>query len=884
MADNIINTDIYDITNTVNELQRRYIPEENTSTLSVGLYGYLAEFHSLSLQNSIVVASELGNELFPWRAKFDRNIISHSIIQGITDLNATPAVLEVLICIKLEDVENYSINNTFTLDKESAYDIDGIEFHLPYDLIIKKNFISNEEVVYSGIYDMSRPNPLCKIINPYITTPFIQEDNFVKLLCIPCTLLQVSHTTHYNKLMSSSIIENKTYEFDFEDQLAHFEVKVTENGKETYLTPIFEGSAFEDNLEDFCYYTYLDADTIRVRFDSISYLPGINAEIETLVKTTIGTEGNFEYVNRYITDVIKSTRFSYNTLSVLIRLRSDSLGGLDKKSIDELKKLLPKEALSRGSICKTKDLQNYFNMINTANNNMVVSGRVDNQFERSYYTYLVMKDELDNIIPTNTIDITLKRSEFLNNDHGIYTLKPGTCIIYGNGRSRVVDPESDEIQELIANEGDKSTFLYTIPYNINISTSPLYASYYLTVFNHDAYLEFTRINEDSPLQFISTFVNWSRNFNEDVNTYKLIVTFTQNINSNKGVIQIDDSGKVTSNALKVAMVIYNTDTNSDNLPYRYVYGKLIDFDLISYSYTYEFELYTTNEFDTNRRLRIENTLVPYNSNTGTGGSNTETYGYFDENVKVEIYTLYKTGEDDTSGYIIGSIDPSLSEEGYIATNMYTVNGGLYFYKNYTDTITSTVNQSTIKENEESEYGFKIYSVPVIRYTYMLDTERADYVFNQIDYNKSYVDSAMEYLENNFIIDFKLFNTYGPSHIYSIDKYGNEIIDRTNLSMRFTMALTSTADANVKEYIIKDIKNIIEDIDNIGSIHMPNIITTITNTYRNSLQYFQFLGFNDYNCSIQHLYHNDPDEIMVVPELLVVHTLMSGDPDIIIELE
>lgn len=886
MADNLINTDIYDITSTVNELQQRYIPEESASTLSMGIYGYLAEFHAQALQNSIIVASELGNELFPWRAKFERNIISHSIIQGITDINAVPSVLEILLCIKLEDVEKYSINNVFTLDKESSYDIDGIEFHLPYDLNIKKNYISNEEVVYSGVYDMSRNNPLCNIVNPYITTPFIQEDNLVKLLCIPCTLLQVSHEIHYNKLMTSSIIENKTYEFDFENQLADFEVKVTENDKVTYLTPIFEGSALEDDLEHFCYYSYLDSNTIRVRFDSISYLPGINAEIETLVKTTIGKDGEFEYVNKYITDVIKSNRFNYNTLSVLIRLRSDSEGGLDRKSIDELKRLLPKETVSRGSISKTTDLQNYFNMINTDTNNIVVSGRVDNQFERSYYTYLVMKDELDNIIPSNTIDITLRRSEFLNNDHGIYTLKPGTCILYNeNGRSTVVDPESDEIQELINNERDKTTFLYTIPYNINISTKPLYASYYLTVFDHDAYLEFTKINENSPLQFISTFINWSRNYNEDVDTYRLTLTLTQNINSNKGVIQIDDAGKITTNNLKIAMVIYNTNTTGDNIPYRYVYGKLIDYDNLTYSYTYEFELYTNNEFDSDRRLKILNTLVPYNSNTGTGGSDTETYGFFDEDVKVELYTLYKSNETIgiSSDYIINSIDPKLSEEGYITTNMYTVNGGLFFYKNYTDTITSTVNQATVKENEESEYGFKIYSVPVFRYTYMMDSERASYVFNQIDYNRSYVESATDYLENNFIIDFKLFNTYGPSHIYSTDKYGKNIIDRTNLSIHFIMSLTSTADANIKEYIIKDIKNIIEDINNIGNIHIPNIITTITTSYRNSLQYFEFLGFNDYGPTVQHLYHNDPDQIFVVPELLVAHTLISGEPDIIIDI-
>ena len=79
---------------------------------------------------------------------------------------------------------------------------------------------------------------------------------------------------------------------------------------------------------------------------------------------------------------------------------------MDAKSTDELRKLIPKEALSRGSITNTTTLINYFNMINQSNNNRIeIQTKVDNQFDRAYFAYLVLKDKYNNVIPTNTINI-----------------------------------------------------------------------------------------------------------------------------------------------------------------------------------------------------------------------------------------------------------------------------------------------------------------------------------------------------------------------------------------------------------------------------------------------------------------------------------------------
>ena len=93
---NPMNTDIYDITETVNELQKNMMQDLDEETLAVGMNGYLSSIQSMQIQNSIITASEFGNEIFPCKAKFEKNIIAHAIRDNITDINATPAKMSVM--------------------------------------------------------------------------------------------------------------------------------------------------------------------------------------------------------------------------------------------------------------------------------------------------------------------------------------------------------------------------------------------------------------------------------------------------------------------------------------------------------------------------------------------------------------------------------------------------------------------------------------------------------------------------------------------------------------------------------------------------------------------------------------------------------------------
>ncbi len=864
----IMNTDIYDITETIFDIQKNVMNDVDNEELALGINGYLNSVQSMQIQNSIITASELANEIIPSKAKFEKNVIAHAIIQNITDINAIPAKMNIMIGLVESELDNLFVDDKFIIDRESRLFIDDIEFHTDYDIIISRVLGINNKYIYSARYDNSKKNPLSKITNPYLKTPFIQENNGVTYLFIYCDIMQIQCDKVYSKLVTSTPIENKIFEFEFENQLAYFEVKVTDGNTSKYLEPVFEGIGTKQDLTDYCFYSYTDSNNIRVRFDSISYLPSLNTSIEGIVWTTIGSDGNFTYSRNFNT-TLTSSRFNYKNMPIRILIGSDSVGGVDAKSVDELRKLIPKEALSRGSITNYTMLNNYFNMINTDENKIKLQKKIDNDFERSYYAYLVLKDKYNNVIPTNTFDIKVKKDQFQTNENRKYALLPGTCIHYNKntGYGEILT-DREKIKECMNN--DKTDFLYSLPFMVIMTDDPLYTSYYSTIINYSSYLDFTYINYDAYLQFVAPSITWKRGFvsDNDRNLYKLTIPYTQNILVDQKMLIFDEeTNKLKENNMKVFVVFYN---DGEDNPYRYAEATMNTYEYKTYfNYEYSLSIRTTDQINDKNRIRIEDVYV--------AGTKEKSYGYFTSSVKVKIYILAKFQMGEFGRYDLDEIIPGL--EGYTVCNMFTVNNNVDLYKNYTDIIRSTISHTQIRENESSYEGYIIKSVPMVKYSYMTDEECVQNFISEVDYKKAYLDNALYILENNFTIDFKLFNTYGPSKIYSLDEKGKEIVDRVNLSLTFRTKLVQSSDTYTVDYITKDIKDIIEDLNDISSLHIPNLITTITNNYRNSIEFFEFVGINEYGPGVQHLYKNESIDISTAPEFLTIHTNNDLTPDI-----
>ena len=443
MAKKTVNSDIYNLSQLVENVKKTFLPNETDETLAIGTYGYIGALESSRLQTQVMMTGELCNEVFPSRARLERNIITHAIMTNIEDINAIPSKMSAFLAIKEADISDcFDRNNIFVIDRECPLYIGDYEFHLEYDIKLKRIYIEKKKsYTYTAQYDIpdGRDVPTSTITseNQYLSPPavvLVGNDSYIYLTVI---LSQVEHYVVSKKLVTSNIIDNKTMNFEFENQLSYFEVHVKESDEEYYLLPVFEGSSVPDtNSQYYCWYQYIDSNLIRVRFDRQSYMPGLNANIECLIKTCQGAGGNFTYGQDAFVE-LNSSNYGYKGITALLTPVTDASGGKDRKSKKELQSLIPKVALSRGSLTTITDLNNYFGMLDSEQGRIIIQKKIDNQIERVYYTYFVAKDQDGNVVPSNTIDVRVDLEDMIKStisetDSTRYLLPSGTCFRLGD--------------------------------------------------------------------------------------------------------------------------------------------------------------------------------------------------------------------------------------------------------------------------------------------------------------------------------------------------------------------------------------------------------------------------------------------------------------------
>lgn len=946
MANENLSPDIYGVNEYVNNIKKEFITGVNEDTLMLGIFGYTGQIFSDMFQNSIVMASEFSNESIATKAKFEKNIIAHALGLGITDINAVPAQMDVILTFAEDDIINWAnaktangdeLPWTFIFDKDNQIYFGDYEFHTDYDIVIKKVEVSTQghdkRFAYTAQYkqdDFDTGNPVAKdVTNPYLTPPVKVNSNGVNVILVKTTIRQVEKNTQTTKILSDNDVSSKTITFTFEGQLAAFSLDVTE-GTETYhMVPVYEGLNVDTGGQLYFWYTFLDSDTIRIKFDRNSRIPAVNADVQINLQTTQGSKGNFSYYNEnYPEFTFESDKYDYsNIMCQVVPVDGNARYGTDKKTIEELKQIIPREALSRGSITNITDLNNFFNMTNNENSKLYFYKKRDNCLERLFHSFMIMKNDL-NIVPTNTINLVISPKNFqVEEGSNKLVLKQGQCIILTPGQKEARLLKKGEL--LPEEDGSlyDGSFAYYLPYDYIVSKSPLYGSYFMTTIHTIKHLDFQYINEKCLYQYIATKVNIDRNCLEDHNTYSIKIEVLQNITPQSGdlpdsPIYTDDEGNVVG---KVAayMIIYN----EDNKPLRWAKSEIVGIDGVDGNITFEFKLTTEDYIDNDNRIRIDTGLYDI-------GSDNESYAHLNSNMTTRIFivsqqgTSYGLGEPDLSTLIPG-LDDSWS-----LSNTYNIIGGLDFFYDYSSIISSiiTVNEEEVDENgdiimpdpvipeedsietrvsrieskmewkteldleeeakpvalfsEEDENNatdifYHITGVPVVKYNYFKNEDIAKMFYDELISRKIYIDQCVAYLEDAFEMDFKFFNTYGPSKFFTWNNEADDV-DRVNITLFFKLKLKPNYNSNIVEDIRKDIKNYVEDINNIQSLHIPNLISYITNSYKDSIEYFEFVSINGKDPSYQHIYAMDPPDGIMVPEFININTLPNELPDINIE--
>ena len=397
----------------------------------------------------------------------------------------------------------------------------------------------------------------------------------------------------------------------------------------------------------------------------------------------------------------------------------------------------------------------------------------------------------------------------------------------------------------------------------------------MDIFNVEKDLEFTYINNNSEYQYIASYVNWYRQYFTDRDKYKMDIELIQNIRSDDSgvVIRDPETLEVTGANLRIIAVFYD---NKGIAPFRWLEAEYKSFDEDEYIFNYQFVFETDNVYDDSNRIKITN-MMDMNSNRVQFGYNKETV-----KCKLLIFAEFPNGEYGRNNW--DKYIPGL--EGYTLTNEYDIADNLELFYNYTQIMSSDVKLTQYDPTiEEPELGdttwYTILRMPCIRDLYVKNEKRIFNFIKDVERRRRYIEQSVLELEDSFGVDLKFFNTYGPSTLFYLEDGNN--INRTNLSMTFKMKPYSMSDVYIKDNIIVDIKEYMEDINDIKDFHAPNLTTYIENKYSDQLVYFEFVDINGYGPGNQHIYMPESYHGDVVPEFLNININDEDEPDITINV-
>ena len=227
-SESVLSSDIYEIADFYDQIRRNHIPNVDDTASMVGIFGYMNDMFSQTMQNTLIAISETTNETIPTRAKFSKNVIAHALNYAIKDINAKPATITLMIYLPLKYLENnFSELDTITgkakfiLSSKVPFFVDKYEYHLDYDVIINRIKNNNGDFVYTAMYDLfengttviKQQNPISDISNPYITTIVQATIDNVDYVAFSVRLHQVSYIPIEKNILTSNSIENKVVTF-----------------------------------------------------------------------------------------------------------------------------------------------------------------------------------------------------------------------------------------------------------------------------------------------------------------------------------------------------------------------------------------------------------------------------------------------------------------------------------------------------------------------------------------------------------------------------------------------------------------------------------------------------------------------------------------------
>lgn len=464
----------------------KYYDTNVVGDLNVGLVGYVSELIGTISEDVFNTNTTYLNEMHPNLAILPETIYSQAALFQDTNLTATPAMLNVVLCIKEKNILGVvdsvygNVANTDSvpdvyIDSDTIINIEGKQFMLDYDLDI---------MVYN--YDKAKYNPQLgiNVVPPIYSVKYhkqkhgavytndLNNENTVymksmmidysgeKFLAIFTTVHQVTKFSRDETVITNGLVNTARYVVNYDGMLANFDVycrRSTETGF-TQLKKQLLGSA-PDRSQPFCFYRLLSDNALEISFTVKDgyYKPDFGSEIIIDYYTTTGSEGNFDKYTG--TDIVCQTvteNYDYNRmLTIFCVTQGSSSYGANTPTTNMIKARNVRNFSTVGSYNNDNDIQMYFeNFSNYDNVKTFTVKKRDDVWERVFTVYGRYKKANGDLTKTNTCKLIASASAtysdatvgvrevidvesaydtgtFSRSDvDGMYYISPGTKFVY----------------------------------------------------------------------------------------------------------------------------------------------------------------------------------------------------------------------------------------------------------------------------------------------------------------------------------------------------------------------------------------------------------------------------------------------------------------------
>lgn len=871
----------------------KYFDMNDTSLNRAGLFGYINEILSHSLESLLNENTILFNEQFFKRAKLPQTIYSNASHYGVTDLGARPARMKFALTINEETLLKKTIHNNnanyFIIDSMSEIIVENeFIYSLDYDIKISVSKNNNGKYVYSARYvtdELDNPvSPIKTHSNPYLKLASLTQ-NRSKYIVLYVEASQCNKIIKNKVIYSDDFIDYFSFDVDYDSsmgQLADFSVYYREPTSTEFKQiekRTMDSAATE---KPFCFYQRKDLNKINISFSTIMrfFRPKINSELKIVFYNTEGAHGNYQYLGDNCKIHLKSEKFDYRDTIIMVKSLSDSVNGRDVKTFEEIKNETAILACTANNISTERDLNNYFAVQENFADVLFVKKR-DDILDRRFSSFLMLRDGENNIIPSNTLGMDLSDDDFdlVEESTKRYILKAGREFIY--------KPDSRELKRFYRGKTLLSNpkFSFMNPFTIIVNKQPFFVSYFCNSISKNFTPEFHEVNDEASVNFIINNILMKRNAIEE-DYYDITFNTVPNIDQlDYEFANLDKDEKFVSDnhKMKVKGVLYDADGTlahyfdcemidyNNNDKRAYFSAKIKTDDYIS---VYSFLRTTGNLYDL-KNPEIEQPLIP---------ATDLRFGFIcyiqDEIANCDQRSRYHQKIPGTNDYTV--------------VNVYNIDEGVQFINNFDKMMYSDIK---FRMDDNGNFNYIIDEVPVIKHEYLSIKKYSDQFFNVFMTNFTVLGSYLNRLTNAFNLSVKLFNTYGKAYYYYINKKTTNLLDQINLKLYLSIKLNPNKimDSILKEEIRMFILRYIETVATTENMNFyySNLITNLEQHFDPDIRWTEIHRMNGYDASVQSVEKNFPildsfnnnNLLDFVPEYLNINKTFSKDKvmyDVIVE--